>query len=257
MEGLLKGTNRWEAPEMSQPERPAVSVVLLAFNEREVIERVIREVYGEIVARLPGSELIVAEDGSTDGTAELLRKLADELPIRLVQSRERKGYTRALRDALALPERDLIFFSDSSGKQAPKDFWELYEAIKDADMVIGYKHPRRDPHYRIVLTRVFNFLVNRYFGVRFRDINSGFRLMRRSAVQRILQDQWRMSYLISFELTLRMALRGMVVKQVPVSHRRREYGESRGLPLNKIPEAVFLVLRAFPLIKRDCRGEKT
>jgi glycosyltransferase involved in cell wall biosynthesis len=252
MDGLFVWTDREEIRQMNQPERTPVSAVLLTFNEGEVIEGVVREVCEKVVAKLPGSELIVAEDGSTDGTAELLRKLAESLPIRLVQGEERKGYTRALRDALALPERDLVFFSDSSGKQDPKDFWKLYEAIEGADMVIGYKHPRRDPFYRIVLTRVFNFLVNRYFGVRFRDINSGFRLMRRGAVQRILRDEWRMRHLISFELTLRMALRGLAVKEVPVSHRRREHGPSRGLPLKKIPEAVFQVLRAFPAIRRDC-----
>lgn len=233
-------------------DRGPVSIVLLAFNEREVIEGVVREMYEEVLLRLPGSELIVAEDGSTDGTAESLRELADSLPIRLVQGPERKGYTRALRDALGLAERDLVFFSDSSGKHDPRDFWRLYESLGDAEAVIGYKHPRRDPLYRLILTRGFNFLVNRYFGVRFRDINSGFRLMRRRAVGRVLQDQWRMRHLISFELTLRMALRGMAVKEVPVSHRRREHGPSRGLPLKKIPEAVVQALRAFPAIRRDC-----
>jgi glycosyltransferase involved in cell wall biosynthesis len=236
---------------------PTLSVVLLAFNEKDVIEDVVRGCYREIVERFPGAELIVAEDGSTDGTTELLRTLAAQLPIRLLQSRERKGYTRALRDALALPETDLIFFSDSSGKHDPRDFWKLYDALGDSDMVIGYKHPRRDPFYRIVLTRVFNALVSAYFGVRFRDINSGFRLMRRAAVERVLEDQWRMTHLISFELTLRMALRGMAIVQIPVSHEGREHGPSRGLPLKKIPEAVIQALRTFPLIKRDCVGPGT
>ncbi len=257
---MQEGTGSTTTPE-SRTSGPAaaprqalpVSVLLLAFNEREVIEGVVRECWTKVVQKLPGSELIVAEDGSTDGTSELLRELAKELPIRLVQSRDRKGYTRALRDALGLAEKELVFFSDSSGKHDPGDFWLLYDALGDGDMVIGYKHPRRDPFYRIVLTRAFNGLVNLYFGVRFRDINSGFRLMRRRAVERVLRDEWRMKHLISFELTLRMALRGLKVVQAPVSHRGREHGPSRGLPIKKIPEAVAQALRAFPLIKADCR----
>jgi hypothetical protein len=121
-------------------------------------------------------------------------------------------------------------------------------------MVIGCKADRRDPFYRVAMSRVFNLLVSRYFGHRFRDINSGFRLMRREAIAPVLEEEWRMKHLINFEFTLRALGHGARVAEVPVRHSRRRHGPSRGLPLKKIPEAISMALGAFPALKRELRG---
>lgn len=236
------------------PALPPVSALLLVYNEAEVIEEVVRDVHREVVARIPGSELVVAEDGSTDGTKEILARIVPALPgARLVQGTERKGYTRAYKDALRACRHGLVFFSDSSGKHDAADFWRLAPLIADADMVIGCKADRRDPLYRVAMSRVFNALVSRYFGHRFRDINSGFRLMRREAIAPVLDDEWRMRHLINFEFTLRVIGRGFRVAEVPVRHSRRRHGPSRGLPLKRIPEAIAAALRAFPALRREMR----
>ncbi len=229
-----------------------VSALLLVYNEAEVIEDVVRDIHREVVAKIPGSELVIAEDGSTDGTKEILARVVPALPgARLVQGTERKGYTRAYKDALRACRHGLIFFSDSSGKHDAADFWKLAPLIADADMVIGCKADRRDPLYRVAMSRVFNFLVSRYFGHRFRDINSGFRLMRREAIAPVLEDDWRMKHLINFEFTLRVLGRGARIAEVPVRHSRRKHGPSRGLPLKKIPEAISMALRAFPALRKE------
>jgi glycosyltransferase involved in cell wall biosynthesis len=183
-------------------ELPPISALILVYNEAEVIDEVIRGIYREVVRKIPGSELIIAEDGSTDGTKEILARIVPGMPgARLVEGRERKGYTKAYKDALRLCRNELIFFSDSSGKHDPRDFWKLAGPIGDYDIVIGCKTGRQDPLYRIVMSRVFNFLVSRYFGHRFTDINSGFRLMRREAVLKVLDEKWHMKHLINFEFT--------------------------------------------------------
>jgi glycosyltransferase involved in cell wall biosynthesis len=231
-----------------------VSALLLVHNEAEVIEAVAKGIYQEVVQKIPGSELVIAEDGSTDGTKEILARIIPEMPaVRLVQGTERKGYTRAYKDALRLCRNDLIFFSDSSGKHIPKDFWKLAEKIDAYDMVIGCKAERRDPLYRVVMSRVFNFLVSRYFGCRVKDINSGFRLMKKEAILRVLDEDWHMKHLINFEFTLRVLGHGFSVTEVPVTHNPRSHGPSRGLPLNKIPEAITMALRTFPKLRAELR----
>ncbi len=231
-----------------------VSVLLLVYNEAEVVEGVARGLYREVLEKIPGSELVIAEDGSTDGTKEILSRIVPEMPgTRLVQGKERKGYTRAYKDALQYCRNDLIFFSDSSGKLDPGDFWKLAEKIEGNDMVIGCKVNREDPIYRILISRVFNFLVSKYFACRFKDINSGFRLMRKKAIQEVLKEEWYMKHLINFEFTLRVMAHGNRIEEVPITHRRRSHGTSRGLPLNKIPEAILMALRTFPRLKRDLK----
>ena len=69
-----------------------LSIVILVWNEADVIEEVVKDYYSKIICKSPGSELIVAEDGSDDGTKEILTKLATELPIKLIMGEKRKGY---------------------------------------------------------------------------------------------------------------------------------------------------------------------
>ena len=233
-----------------------VSVVLLAFNEEEVIENVVRGFYEKVVSLIPGSELIVAEDGSTDKTPEILRKLENELPaMRLEQQKERRGYVNAFKTAMTFPKNDIIVFCDTSDKHDPEDVWKMYPLMENHEMVIGYKFKRADPLYRVVIGKVFNSLVNAYFGVKFHDIDCPLRLFNRKAFADIAGQEWKEKALINFELTLRFYFRGYRLAQVPVSHKRRQSGESRGLPLKKIPKVIENVLKNFPAIKNEIKAK--
>lgn len=231
-----------------------ISLVMLAHNEVDVIEGVVRGYHREVIARLPGSEFIVVEDGSRDGTWEALRPLGEELGLRLIHRDERQGYTRALRSALGLATRDLVFFSDSDGQHDPRDFWRLARRIAYADLVVGFKHPRRDPAYRVAMSRVFNALIGRVFKVRLRDANCGFRLMKRPLVDDLLADTWLFRECVFTELTIRAFYKGYRVDEVPIRHLPRPSGESRGLPLRRIPRAVGHVLRQFLALQRQIRS---
>lgn len=238
---------------MNKSENKSISIVMLVYNEAEIIERVIRDYYDNVFVKLSDAEFIIAEDGSTDGTKEILAKLAQDLNIKLVSGNERKGYVKAYRDSISLPQKDWIFFTDSSGKHFPEDFWSMIPLAGEYDIVSGYKVKRKDPFYRIVITKVFNFLVNLYFGTHFKDIDSGFKIIKRQAMLDILKDNWICTDLISFETMVRLAYRGYKIKEVPVRHRPRENGESRGLPAKKIPKVVKMVLSNFKVIKKDAK----
>lgn len=234
-----------------QKKLPGISIVMLVYNEANIIEKVIREYYEKVASKLSDVEFIVAEDGSTDGTKEILKRLEQELPIRLVSGEKRKGYVQAYKDSIRLPEKEVIFFTDSSGKHDPSDFWKMVDYIGEYDIVSGYKRKRKDPAYRILMTKVFNNLVNWYFGTNFRDIDSGFKLIKKSAMESILEDEWIVTDLISFEIMVRLHYKGYRVKEVPVSHKRRENGASRGLPLKKIPKVIIRILRNFKAVKES------
>ncbi len=229
-----------------------VSVVIIAFNEIEVIDRVVEGFLQDVVTKLPGSELIVAEDGSTDGTSERLRELAAKHPaMRLLQCDERRGYLRALREAMAAARNDFILFCDASGKHDPADFWRMQPLMRDNDMIVGFKEARADPLYRIVMTRVFNALVRSYFGVTLHDVNCPLRLMRKEAYEAVAEDDWLLSGLNNFEMTIRMIGKGYRVSEISVAHFARENGPSRGLPVAKIPGVIWKTLAAFRQLKHE------
>ena len=229
----------------------SVSVITLVYNEAEVIEDVLRSLHATVCSRLSQSELVVAEDGSWDGTKEVLNRLSGEIPMRLISGEQRKGYIQAYRDALGLARYDWIFFTDSGGKHDPEDFWQLYQHAPTYDLIQGYKVDRQDEFYRILLTRGFNQLLNGYFGVCFRDIDCGFRLFSRHLALDLQRQDWIFHDLINSELTLRAVSSGYKVKEVPVRHFARKYGPSRGLPPGKIPKVVLRTLVNLPRLKRS------
>ena len=227
-----------------------VSLLMLVHNEAPVIERVVRDYHREVIDRLPGSEFILVEDGSRDGTTEILERLRGELGLTVIHRDERRGYTAALRDGLSIPKHDLVFFSDADGQHDPRDFWKLANRVRTADLVIGVKSPRRDPWYRLAISRVFNALIAAMFGLRLSDINSGFRLMTRRLVDDLLRDEWRLRACIASELTIRAHDKGYAIAEVPVRHLSRPFGGSKGLPLSRIPRAVVHIVRELLVLRR-------
>ncbi|MGD0614303.1 MAG: glycosyltransferase [Verrucomicrobiota bacterium] len=232
----------------TRPKVP-VTVIVNVFNEADTIEREMREIHAEIIQKLPGSELIVAEDGSTDGTKEILERLKGELGIIHSTSPERKGYAKAFRDAVGLARNPYVFFSDTGGKQNFTDFWKLYEHCDRYGIVSGTRAGRRDQLYRRLMTWFYNFLLRRYFRVHLRDADAGFRIYQAPLIRKIAGETWVNRHLISSELALRAIYSGYEVKEVPVLYRQRT-GASRGLPPGKIPKVIVGVLRNFSTLKR-------
>lgn len=225
---------------------------MLVHNEAETIEPVIRAYYDKVIAKIPGSEFIIAEDGSSDGTKEVLLNLSKEIPLRLVLESGRKGYAKAFRDVLKLPNNEIVFQSDAGGKHDPEDFWKLYEKIDEADLVIGVKTNRQDSWFRKTLTKGYNLAVNLYFKTNFHDIDSGFRLIKKNVAEAVLKDPWLFKELIASEFGLRAAGLGFKIAEAPISYQSR-VGSSRGLPLKKIPKAIFHVLSTFPKLKNSLK----
>lgn len=226
-----------------------VSVIVNVYNEAETIERELREIHAEIVVKLPGSELIVAEDGSTDGTKEILARLKDELGIIHSTAPERKGYAKAFRDAVTLARNPYVFFSDTGGKLDFREFWKLYEYRHEYDVLSGTRNQRTDQWYRRLLTWSYNALLRAYFRVDLRDADAGFRLYRAEVIRKISGEPWINKYLIASELALRAIYSGYSFREIPIAYRQRA-GSSRGLPLTTIPRATGSVVRNFPRLKR-------
>ena len=227
-----------------------VSVIINVFNEADTIEKEVRVIHEKIISQIPGSELIIAEDGSSDGTHEMIEKLAKELPYVIHStSIERKGYTKAFRDAVNLAKNPWVFFSDTGGKNDFSDFYKLYVLREGNDLVIGTRHGRTDQLYRQALTWGYNKLLQLYFGINTTDADSGFRLYKTSLLKIVANQQWVFKNLISSEIVIRMHYMNAVIREIPVTYRQRK-GASRGLPFGKIPTVIIDSLKKIPELKK-------
>ncbi len=230
-----------------------VSYILLAHNEVETIESELRSIHDVVIQRLPGSELIVAEDGSGDGTRAVITSLAHELSLRVTGGEARKGYTRAMIDAVALASQPIAFVSDGGFKHDAEEFWRLWAVRDEYDVVVGWKHDRKDQWYRRALTWGLNLTLRIWFRAPVHDADSGFRMYNRRVMDEIIHGGLTFRGFVSAEVVLRSLHLGLRYAEVPTSYRRR-HGESRGLPLRKMPSAVWCLLRDLRRLKREWKG---
>ena len=226
-----------------------ITIIIPVYNEAGIIEHVVRDFYEKAVRKMPHAQFIIAEDGSTDGTKEILKRLNKEIPFMLVSSDIRKGYSKAFYDALKLVRTELIFFSDSDGQHKPGDVYKLLEKIGEYDIVGGYKHPCCDPAHRIILSKGYNFLIRILFGLKMRDIDSGFKVIKKTVIDDVLKDPLRFDCCVMSEFVLKAYLSGYKIAEVPISHYPRKAGSSTIFTPGRLPGIIAGVLRGLMELK--------
>lgn len=213
---------------------PNIQIVMPVHNEAHCIRSVILEIYAEL-APLVQAEFIICEDGSQDGTKEILQQLSREIPMLLITSDERKGYSRAMIDGLRASTSEFVACLDSDGQYTPKDFWALYRKRHQCDISIGWRKPRADLFYRILMSRAFGAIHALLFHVPVHDPSCGFLLIRRTALNEILDELGTLRHGFQWELTARAQRRGLRFQESPVRHLARHGGLTRVYHLRKLP----------------------
>ncbi len=172
-------------------------------------------------------EVIVVNDASQDHTGELLSELERQYDcVRIITHTENRGYGGALRSGFANATKDLIFYTDGDAQYDPRELKQLMQALTDGvDMVNGYKIVRNDPLHRIVIGGVYQHFVRLVFGLKVRDPDCDFRLMRRSVFEKVRLESD--SGVICVEMIKKIGDNNFRIAEVPVHHYHRAYGKSQ------------------------------
>jgi glycosyltransferase involved in cell wall biosynthesis len=230
-----------------------IDVVLPAHNEADCIATTLRDFF-EAVSRLTNAPIrfVVSEDGSTDNTVDVLRALSNELPIELLTFPERKGYSRAVVDGLQATTADVVAFIDADGQCDPEDFPRLLEALEEADLVVGYRSPRRDPPYRKAMSAAFKFAYRLMFPVRLRDPSCPFLVIRRPGLARVLKGRpGLLEQGFWWEFNARAMARGLSITEIPVGHRARSAGSTKVYRPGRIPRIALEHVRGLFALRRE------
>jgi len=233
-----------------------VSVVMPVYNEEGIIEKTVRDFYSEILEKIPGSEMVIVDDCSTDKTPVILKKLSEELPkIRVIRPERNGGHGRALRIAFENVKCDLIFHTDSDYQNDPMDFWDLYREIESNDLVIGYREVRHDPLTRLLITRLVRLINYVFFGFYIRDANSPFKLIKRSCLEDCLKEFNKDVFAPSILLSITAKSKGYQLKEIPVTHLPRKTGEV-SIARWKLLKACFKTLHDIYEFRKEISGTK-
>lgn len=217
---------------------PELEILLPIHNEAESIEATIRELYAELSPRVRVGFLI-CEDGSRDNTKEIVRRLAAEIPMRLNLSDERKGYSRAVREGMAMLEAEWILCVDSDGQCDPKDFWKFWDNRAAGDVLLGWRVDRQDTVARKTMSRFFFLIYQAVFHTPVHDPSCPYVLCRR-VIARRLGDQLReMKQGFWWEFVARVHRAGYSIAEIPVRHRLRAAGVTQVYKASKMP-GIFI-----------------
>lgn len=221
------------------------SFVMPAYNEVDNIHRAVesaRRVMEELAAEY---EIIVVNDGSTDGTGELLEKMKAEVPeLRVVHHDGNAGYGTALRNGFAAAQMPLIFYTDSDNQFDVGEIRALLPHIDAHPLVIGFRIGRKDRPLRLFFAKGFNLLVRLAFGLRVRDTDCAFKLFRREIFEQIAIESDK--YFVDGEILVKARALGMPMKEVGVRH----YPRTAGHPKVRL-SAMFSTFAEMARIRRS------
>jgi glycosyltransferase involved in cell wall biosynthesis len=212
---------------MSRAGAPGLSIFFPAYNDAGTIASLALVAHMSARELTDDYEVIVVDDGSPDHTGELLDEMARHFPwLKVVHHEKNRGYGGALRTGFETASKELVFYTDGDAQYDPREVAALWPALTgDVDFVNGYKISRHDPLHRVVVGRLYHWFVKAAFGLRLRDVDCDFRLMRRSVFDKV--HLTRSSGVICVELMKKVQDHGYRIAQVPVHHFHRSYGKSQ------------------------------
>ena len=228
----------------SPAQKPAgLSVFFPALNDNGTIASMVIRAVQAASELTPDYEVIVVDDGSTDATAQIADELARTYrPVRVVHHCSTRDYGGALQTGFRSATKEFIFYTDGDAQYDPAELSTLWASMTpDTDLVNGYKISRSDPLHRIIIGRLYHLIVRTLFGLKMRDVDCDFRLMRRVIFEQIALEK--MSGVICLEMMKKIQDAGFRIVEVPVHHYHRAFGKSQFFNFHRIFRTGIDVMR--------------
>jgi len=219
-----------------------LSVVVPIFNERQTIAEVVARVRRALEGR--DAEIVVVDDGSTDGSLEVLRSLAG---IRLIEHGRNQGKGAALRSGFAAATGDVVIVQDADLEYDPRDYPKLLEPIEDgrADVVFGSRF-LGGPHrvlffWHYMANKFLTALSNMFTNLNLSDMETGYKVFRKPVLEKIHIRCDRFNF--EPEITAKVAKAGWRVYEVPISYSGRTYDEGKKISARDGLAALWAIIK--------------
>ncbi len=223
------------------PPTPRISVVLMAFNEAATLAAVTAEIHGELARLGTGHELLIIDDGSSDGTGAMADEMAAVLPdVRVCHHQVNLGLGGVYRTGFAQARGDLVTFFPADGQFPATIIGRYLAAVDDVDIILGTLPERGRPVAGRLLSLAERLLLRALFG-RFPHFQ-GIMMFRRSLLDGTRLVSQGRGWTVLMEFILRQVRAGARIKNLPITIRPRLDGVSKVNNLRSIVSNLHQVL---------------
>jgi glycosyltransferase involved in cell wall biosynthesis len=215
-----------------------LSIFFPFWNEEKNIKNVVRKAIPVADKVADKWEMILIDDGSSDKTLELANNLAiKDQRLRVIAHKKNRGYGASLKTGLEAAKYNLIVFNDGDGQFDFSQINKFLEKVEEADLVIGFRKKRLDNRFRHILMALLKLWDFIFFGFKFKDIDCGFKLFKRSTLGKILPLDSE-GAMITTEILAKAKRANFKISEIEVSHFPRIYGDQSGGNLRVILRAI-------------------
>jgi glycosyltransferase involved in cell wall biosynthesis len=205
-------------------QRPVYSIIIPAYNESERLQNSLEKVMRYTQEQGWDAEVIVVNDGSRDDTGEVVRQIAaSNRTVRLIDNPGNRGKGYSVRNGMLNARGELLLFSDADFSSPIEEAPKLFSALQQgADVAIGSRwlasemQTERQPAFRQLIGRIFNFLLRVVLGLKFSDTQCGFKAFTAPAARLLFSQQKIERWGFDPELLFLAVRAGLTVREVPV-----------------------------------------
>lgn len=237
-----------------------LSVVIPARNEEGSIQATVAAITSALRREMIEHEIIIADDGSTDGTAEAVRGYSRNEPaVKLVSVTGAHGYGHAVRAGLAQASGDAVAVMMADGSDSAEDLVRYWRKIEEGyDCVFGSRfisgsRIKDYPAHKMAINRLANWFIQVLFGLRYNDVTNAFKCYRRQALQG-MQPLISPHFNLTVEMPLKAIIRGYSYAVIPISWENRRTGISK-LKLQEMGSRYLFIVLYLWLEKLLSRGD--
>ncbi len=223
---------------------PYLSVIIPCYNERDTVEEIIKRVH----AVVPDAEIVVVDDGSTDGSRDILRSLNGTHPyVRVIMHAKNGGKGAALQTGIQAATGDVILIQDADLEYDPRDYPGLLKPIQEgrADVVYGSRFlggPRKAMMFwHMVANKMLTLMTNVLYNTILSDMETGYKVFKSEVIKGVPLRARRFDF--EPEVTAKMLKRRHHIYEVPISFDPREYSQGKKIGLKDAFEAVWTLLK--------------
>ena len=211
----------------------SISLMFPLYRDRNTVELMIKKSSNVLKKLNRKYEIIIVDDGCPQNSGALAVKIAKKYSnIKVFFHKKNLGYGAALKTGLKKCKNDWIFMIDGDAEYDVNDLFRLFRASKNYDLIITYRYKKKYGTYRIIISWVYNVILRLIFNIKFRDISTGSRLVRKKLINRIkLKSN---SPFVGAELAIKAGRAGYRIGEIGIHTYPRTFGTGTSVSFKNI-----------------------